>query len=52
MTTGGEGGMLATNDKYIWSKVWSYKDHGKSYDAVYSNNDLKPGPSFKWLREL
>ena len=49
MTTGGEGGMLATNDKYIWSKVWSYKDHGKSYDAVYSNNDLKPGPSFKWL---
>jgi hypothetical protein len=50
MTTGGEGGMVATNSKYIWSKVWSYKDHGKSYDAVYSN-DLKPGPSFKWLHE-
>ena len=51
MTTGGEGGMLVTNNKNTWSKVWSYKDHGKSYDAVYSNNDLKPGPSFKWLHE-
>jgi len=51
MSTGGEGGMLVTNNKHIWSKVWSYKDHGKSYDAVYSNNDLKPGPSFKWLHE-
>jgi len=51
MTTGGEGGMLVTTNKYIWSKVWSYKDHGKSYDAVYSNNDAKPGPSFKWLHE-
>jgi len=50
MTTGGEGGMVVTNNKYIWSKVWSYKDHGKSYDTVYSN-DLKPGPSFKWLHE-
>src|SRR5512145_2360003 len=42
MTTGGEGGMVVINSKYIWSKVWSYKDHGKSYDAVYSNSDLKP----------
>ena len=51
MSTGGEGGMVVTNSKYIWSKVWSYKDHGKSYDAVYSNSDLKPGPCFKWLHE-
>jgi dTDP-4-amino-4,6-dideoxygalactose transaminase len=51
LTTGGEGGMVVTNNEGIWSKVWSYKDHGKSYDAVYSNNDLKPGPSFKWLHE-
>ncbi|MGN7046384.1 DegT/DnrJ/EryC1/StrS family aminotransferase, partial [Neisseria sp. P0001.S010] len=35
MTTGGEGGMVTTNDKELWSKMWSYKDHGKSYDAVY-----------------
>jgi hypothetical protein len=50
MTTGGEGGMVATNNKDIWSKIWSYKDHGKSYDAVYSG-DPKPGPAFKWLHE-
>ncbi len=50
MTTGGEGGMVTTNNKDIWSKVWSYKDHGKSYDTVYGN-DLKPGPAFKWLHE-
>ena len=51
MTTGGEGGMLATNNKDIWSKVWSYRDNGKSYDAVYGNNEPNPGQSFKWLHE-
>lgn len=51
MTTGGEGGMVATKNKDLWSKLWSLKDHGKSYDAVYSANDTKPGPSFKWLHE-
>ncbi|MDY0093675.1 MAG: DegT/DnrJ/EryC1/StrS aminotransferase family protein [Candidatus Vecturithrix sp.] len=51
MTTGGEGGMVATKSKDLWSKLWSLKDHGKSYDAVYSANDTKPGPSFKWLHE-
>ena len=30
MTTGGEGGMVTTNDKELWRKMWSYKDHGKS----------------------
>ncbi len=48
MTTGGEGGLLTTNDKDIWEKAWSYKDHGKSYDAVY-NRDHPPG--FRWLHE-
>jgi hypothetical protein len=51
MTTGGEGGMILTNNEDIWSKIWSYKDHGKSYKAVYENNDFHPGPSFKWLHE-
>ena len=50
ITTGGEGGMVVTNKKDIWSSVWSYKDHGKSYDAVY-RSDVKPGPSFRWLHE-
>lgn len=46
MTTAGEGGMVTTNNKDYWNKMWSYKDHGKSYDAVYNTNH-KPG--FKWI---
>ena len=48
MTTGGEGGMVTTNDKALWEKMWSYKDHGKSYDAVYHR---KHAPGFRWLHE-
>lgn len=48
MTTGGEGGMVTTNDKALWSKIWSYKDHGKSYDAVYHRQHPA---GFRWLHE-
>ncbi|ELH7810900.1 DegT/DnrJ/EryC1/StrS family aminotransferase [Vibrio harveyi] len=48
MTTGGEGGMVTTNDKALWSTMWSYKDHGKSFDAIY-NREHAPG--FRWLHE-
>lgn len=48
MTTGGEGGMVTTNDSNLWSKMWSYKDHGKSFDTVY--NKTHP-PGFRWLHE-
>lgn len=48
MTTGGEGGMVTTNDKDLWNKMWSYKDHGKSYDAVYHREHA---PGFRWLHE-
>lgn len=48
MTTGGEGGMLTTNDPEIWRKAWSYKDHGKSWDAVYNRDH---GPGFRWVHE-
>ncbi len=48
MTTGGEGGMVTTNDKTLWSTMWSYKDHGKSFDAIY-NREHPPG--FRWLHE-
>jgi dTDP-4-amino-4,6-dideoxygalactose transaminase len=48
MTTGGEGGMVTTNDRELWSKMWSYKDHGKSWEAVYEHEH----PSgFRWLHE-
>ena len=48
MTTGGEGGMLVTDDPEVWNRAWSYKDHGKSYDAVF-NREHPPG--FRWLHE-
>ena len=48
MTTGGEGGMLTTNHREWWEKAWSYKDHGKSWDAVYQRQHP---PGFRWLHE-
>ena len=48
MTTGGEGGMLLTDDEALWKAAWAHKDHGKSYDAVY-NREHAPG--FRWLHE-
>jgi len=48
MTTGGEGGMVTTNDESLWRKMWAYKDHGKSYEAVYERDHLE---GFRWLHE-
>lgn len=48
MTTAGEGGMVTTNDETLWRKMWSYKDHGKSYEAVY---EREHPPGFRWLHE-
>ena len=46
MSTGGEGGMVLLHDDAAWHKAWSYKDHGKDWDAVY-NTEHPPG--FRWL---
>lgn len=48
MTTGGEGGMVTTNDIALWKKMWSLKDHGKSWDAVY---EREHEPGFRWLHD-
>ncbi|MGF1684955.1 DegT/DnrJ/EryC1/StrS family aminotransferase [Photobacterium minamisatsumaniensis] len=48
MTTGGEGGMVTTSDKALWSSMWSYKDHGKSFEAIY---ERQHPPGFRWLHE-
>jgi dTDP-4-amino-4,6-dideoxygalactose transaminase len=48
MTTGGEGGMLVTNDQRIYENAWAYKDHGKSYERVYRHDHA---PGFRWLHE-
>ena len=48
MTTGGEGGMVTTDDEQLWRKMWAYKDHGKSYAAVY---ETEQQPGYNWLHE-
>lgn len=48
ISTGGEGGMLLTNNTALWEKAWAYKDHGKSYDAVFNRVHA---PGFRWLHE-
>lgn len=48
MTTGGEGGMVTCHDRALWSRMWSFKDHGKSWDAVY---ERQHPPGFRWLHE-
>jgi dTDP-4-amino-4,6-dideoxygalactose transaminase len=48
MTTGGEGGMVTTRDEALWRAMWAYKDHGKSYEAVY---ERKHPPGFRWVHE-
>jgi len=44
MTTGGEGGMVTCNDETLWRKMWSYKDHGKSYKAAYESEYTRRFP--------
>lgn len=48
MTTGGEGGMVTTNDEALWRAMWAFKDHGKSYAAVY---EREHPAGFRWLHE-
>ncbi len=48
ITTGGEGGLLATDDEEMWSRAWAFKDHGKSFEAVYGRQHP---PGFRWLHE-
>ena len=48
ISTGGEGGMISTNDKKLWLRLWSLKDHGKNYKHAFRQN-RKIG--FKWLHD-
>ena len=48
ITTGGEGGMITLNSQELYEKAWSYKDHGKSYEAVYRREHP---PGFRLLHE-
>ena len=46
MTTGGEGGMMTTNDQSVWERAWSYRDHGRDRDAVTSEGHP---PGYRWV---
>ena len=48
ITTGGEGGMLVTDSRELWERAWSFKDHGKSYTAVFEREHPF---GFRWLHE-
>lgn len=48
LSTGGEGGLLVTNDDRLWRDAWSFKDHGKNWDAVYNRQH---GIGYRWLHE-
>lgn len=48
VTTGGEGGAVVTNDDDLWARLWSLKDHGKSYEKSHSQ-DHPPG--YRWLHD-
>lgn len=46
ISTGGEGGMITTNDASLWAKIWSLKDHGKDFETTRMPSD---GTTFRWL---
>ena len=48
MTTGGEGGMVTVSDRGLWSRMWSFKDHGKSWEVMFERSHP---PGFRWLHE-
>jgi hypothetical protein len=48
MSTGGEGGMLTTNDDELWERAWSFKDHGKNYGPAHRQQAYS---GFRWLHD-
>lgn len=48
ISTGGEGGVLITNNQQHWQKAWALKDHGKNYAKVHC--DQHP-PGFRWVHD-
>ncbi len=48
ISTGGEGGMITTNDEAIHGRIWSLKDHGKDYALAGSP---KKNAGFQWLHD-
>lgn len=48
MTTGGEGGMVTTNNTDYWQRMWSLKEHGKNWHKVHETPTTS---GFRWLHD-
>lgn len=48
LSTGGEGGMVTTNNSQLHDRMFAFKDHGKTLDALSSRSH---GPGFRWLHD-
>ncbi len=48
ISTGGEGGMLATNDKDLFEKIRSYRDHGKNIKLL---ENKKQNSGFRYIHD-
>jgi dTDP-4-amino-4,6-dideoxygalactose transaminase len=48
ISTGGEGGMVVTDDEALYRRMWSFRDHGKNYASAL---ETSPGASFKWVAD-
>lgn len=49
ISTGGEGGLILTDDPALYERIWSYKDHGKSRSEALRPD---PQPGFRWLHSM
>ena len=48
ISTGGEGGMVTTNNSELWKKMQSFKDHGKNFTLLETK---KINTTFRWLHD-
>ena len=48
MTTGGEGGMITSDNEDLHRAMWAFKDHGKSWAKVNTPND---STGFRYLHD-
>tara|TARA_Y100000991_G_scaffold194637_1_gene163382 strand:+ start:1042 stop:2220 length:1179 start_codon:yes stop_codon:yes gene_type:complete len=48
ISTGGEGGMVTTNNKNYFNKIRSFKDHGKSFSKL-ENREFNQG--YKYIHD-
>ncbi|NKB43783.1 MAG: aminotransferase [Alphaproteobacteria bacterium] len=46
ISTGGEGGMVLTNNPALYKRMWSLRDHGWDYERA---NEQDNSTGFKWL---